>query len=112
MEPGRPVYQPALSNTLKSWSRVRHQDPEPIQTTSRCMSTTNVILLIFGIGTCARGVYALVTQDIIDENEHIVGRAAARHGAILIVLGLGIASHAIYEWPWVTALVTWLRQHE
>ena len=76
------------------------------------MSTTHVILLIFGLGTCARGVYALVTQDIVDENERIVGRAASRHGAILIVIGLVIASHAIYEWPWITAIVNWLRQHE
>jgi len=74
------------------------------------MSTVNVVLLIFGLGTCARGVYALVTQDVTDENERLIGRAAARHGAILVVIGLGLASHAIVEWPWITALVDWLRQ--
>ena len=57
-----------------------------------------------------RGVYALVTQDIVDENEKITGRAAAWHGAILIAIGLVIASHAIFEWPWITAFVDRLRQ--
>jgi hypothetical protein len=74
------------------------------------MSTADVVLLTFGLGTCARGVYALVTQDINDENERIVGRAAAWHGAILVVIGLGLASHAIFQWPWITALIDWLRQ--
>ncbi len=74
------------------------------------MDIVNVVLLLFGLGTCARGVYALVTQDVIDENERMIGRAAARHGAILVVIGLGLASHAIVEWPWITGLVNWLRQ--
>ena len=74
------------------------------------MSTVNVILLIFGLGTCARGVYALMTQDIRDENERLVGRAAVWHGAILVVIGLGLASHAIFQWPWITALINWMRQ--
>ena len=74
------------------------------------MNIVNGVLLIFGLGTCARGVYALVTRDIVDENERIVGRVAARHGAILIAIGLVVASHAIFEWPWITALVNWLRQ--
>jgi len=74
------------------------------------MDIVNVVLLLFGLGTCARGVYALVTQDVTDENERMTGRAAARHGAILVVIGLGLASHAIVEWPWITALVHWLRQ--
>ena len=73
------------------------------------MTTTNGVLLIFGLGTCLRGVYALVTQDIVDENEPMIGRAAVRHGAILVVIGLGIASHAIFEWPWINALVNWIR---
>ena len=74
------------------------------------MGIVNAVLLIFGLGTCARGVYALLTQDVIEDNERIVGRAAAWHGAILVVLGLGVASHAIFQWPWITALVEWLRQ--
>jgi hypothetical protein len=74
------------------------------------MSLVNAVLLIFGIGTCARGVYALVKQDIVDENERMIGRAAVRHGAILIVIGLTLASHAIFQWPWITALVSWLSQ--
>ena len=74
------------------------------------MSTVNVILLIFGLGTCARGVYALMTQDIRDENERLVGRAAVWHGAILVVIGLGLASHAIFQWSWLTALIDWMRQ--
>ena len=28
------------------------------------MSLVNAVLLIFGLGTCARGVYALVTQEL------------------------------------------------
>ena len=35
-----------------------------------------------------------------------------RAGAILIVIGLAIASHAIFEWRWVNALAEWLRRHE
>ncbi len=73
------------------------------------MGIVNVVLLLFGLGACARGVYALVTQDVTDENERLIGPAAARHGAILVVIGLGLASHAIVEWPWITALVNWLR---
>jgi hypothetical protein len=57
-----------------------------------------------------RGVYALVTQDITEDNEPMMGRAAARYGAILVAIGLAFASHAIFEWPWITALVNWLRQ--
>jgi hypothetical protein len=74
------------------------------------MSLVNGVLLIFGLGTCARGVYALVTQDVREDNERLVGRAAAWHGAILVVIGLGLASHAVVQWPWITALVDWLRQ--
>lgn len=76
------------------------------------MHPVNVVLLLFDLGTCARGAYALATQDIVDEGDRMVGGAAVRHGAILIVLGLGIASHPLYEWPWVTALVEWLRRME
>ena len=71
-----------------------------------------MILLVFGLGTFARGVYALMTQDIKEENEHMVGRAAIQHGVILVVIGLGIASHAILQWPWITSLVEWLPRHE
>ena len=74
------------------------------------MTIVNAVLLIFGLGTCARGIYALVTQDIVDESERMTGRTAARHGAILIVIGLVISSHAVFEWPWITGLVNWLRQ--
>jgi len=74
------------------------------------MSIVNVVLLIFGLGTCARGVYALVKQDVSEDNERIVGRAAARHGAILVAIGLAVASHAVFQWPWITALVDWVRQ--
>ena len=74
------------------------------------MGVVNIVLLIFGLGTFARGVYALVTEDVTDEGERIVGRAAAWHGAILVVIGLGLASHAIFEWRWITALVDWLRR--
>jgi hypothetical protein len=74
------------------------------------MNIVNAVLLVFGIGTCVRGVYALVTQDIVDEGEPMVGRAAARHGAILVVIGLVVASHAVFGWHWLTALVEWIRQ--
>lgn len=74
------------------------------------MSIVDVVLLIFGFGACARGVYALVTQDVNEDNERMVGRAAVWHGAILVVIGLGLASHAVFHWPWITALVDWLRQ--
>jgi hypothetical protein len=53
-----------------------------------------------------------MTQDVTEDNERIVGRAAVGHGAILIVIGLGIASHAIFEWRWITSLVDRLRQLE
>jgi hypothetical protein len=53
-----------------------------------------------------------MTQDIRDENEHMVGRAAIQHGAILVVIGLGIASHAVFQWPWINSLVEWLQRHE
>ena len=76
------------------------------------MGVVNAVLLIFGLGTCARGVYALVTQDVNEDNERLVGPAAARHGAILVVIGLVVASHAIFEWPWITALVNWVRRLE
>ena len=76
------------------------------------MGTVNALLLIFGLGTVARGVYALVAQDITDENERIVGRAAVWHGAILVVIGVVVASHALFEWPWITALVEWMRRLE
>ena len=74
------------------------------------MNIVNVVLLIFGLGTCARGVYALVKQDVNEDNERMMGRAAVRHGAILVVIGLGLASHAIFQWRWITALVEWLHQ--
>ena len=74
------------------------------------MGIVNAVLLIFGIGTCARGVYALATRDIIDEGAPMVGRAAAWHGAILVVIGLVLVSHAIFEWGWLTALVEWIQQ--
>lgn len=32
------------------------------------MSPTNVVLLLFGLGTCARGVYSLVVQDVEEDN--------------------------------------------
>lgn len=70
----------------------------------------NVVLLVFGLGTCARGVYSLVRQDVTEDNERMVGRAAVWHGAILVVIGLGLASHAIFEWPWITALVDWIHR--
>jgi hypothetical protein len=76
------------------------------------MNIVSGVLLILGIGTCARGVYALVKRDIVDEGEPMVGPAAARHGAILVVIGLVVASNAIFEWPWLTALVGWVRQLE
>ena len=76
------------------------------------MSIVNVVLLLFGLGTCARGAYALITQDVTDENERMIGQAAARHGVMLVAIGAGLASHAIFEWPWITALVNWLRQME
>ena len=76
------------------------------------MSATNIVLLLFGLGTFARGVYSLVTQDVEEDNERMVGRVAIRHGLILIVIGLGIASHAIFEWRWVNDLVHWLRRLE
>ena len=37
------------------------------------MTATNIVLLVLGLGTCARGVYALATQDI--EEERANGRA-------------------------------------
>ena len=74
------------------------------------MSLVDVVLLIFGLGTCARGVYALITRDVTEENERLVGRSASWHGAILVVIGLGLASHAIFQWSWITALVDRIRQ--
>jgi hypothetical protein len=76
------------------------------------VSAVNVILLVFGLGTSARGVYALMTQDVKEDNERMVGRAAIQHGAILVVIGLGIASHAVVQWPWINSLVDWLHRHE
>ena len=76
------------------------------------MNIVNGVLFIFGLGTFTRGVYALVTQDVIEDNERMLGRPAVWHGAILVVIGLGFASHAIFEWPWVNALVNWIRQLE
>ena len=76
------------------------------------MDIVDVVLLVFGLGTCARGVYALVTRDVKEDNERIVGQAAAWHGAILMVIGVGVVSHAIFHWPWITALVEWLRRLE
>ncbi len=77
------------------------------------MSATNIVLLVFGLGTFARGVYSvLVTEDVEEDNERMVGKVAIRHGLILIVIGLGIASHAIFEWRWVNDLVHWLRRLE
>jgi len=76
------------------------------------VSPVNVILLVFGLGTLARGVYSLTTQDVTEDNEHMVGRAAVQHGAVLVVIGLGIVSHAIFQWPWINSLVDWLHRHE
>jgi sulfite exporter TauE/SafE len=76
------------------------------------VSTVNMILLVFGLGTFARGLYALVTQDVEEDNEHMVGRAAVQHGVVLVVIGLGIASHAIVQWSWINSLVAWLHRHE
>jgi hypothetical protein len=76
------------------------------------MNAINIILLVFGLGTCARGIYSVVVQDVEEDAERLVGRAATRHGLILIVIGLACVSHAIFEWPWVNALVDWLRRHE
>ena len=76
------------------------------------MSGTKIVFLVFGLGTFARGVYSLVTQDVEEDNERMVGRVAIRHGLILIVIGLAIASHAIFEWRWVNDLVDWLRRLE
>jgi hypothetical protein len=76
------------------------------------VSAVNVILLVFGLGTLARGVYALMTQDMTEDNEHMLGRAAVQHGLVLVVMGLGIASHAIFQWPWINSLVDWMHRHE
>lgn len=72
------------------------------------MTIVQSALLLLGMGTCARGIYALTTQDVVEDGEHMTGGPAVRFGAILIVIGLGIVSHAIYEWPWITSLVRWL----
>ena len=74
------------------------------------MTIVDLVLLIFGLGTFGRGVYSLLKQDVVEDNERMTGLAAARHGAILIVIGLTLASHAIFHWPWITALVEWVRQ--
>lgn len=73
------------------------------------MTIVQSALLVLGMATCARGVYALATRDIIEENDHMTGGRAARFGAIMIAIGLGIVSHAVYQWPWVTSAVEWLR---
>src|SRR4030095_7940075 len=49
--------------------------PHPLS----AVSTLNVMLLVFGLGTLARGIYALTTQDVTEDNEHMVGRAAIQH---------------------------------
>ena len=72
------------------------------------MSMTYVVLLIFGIGTALRGAYAVAVQDVTDEEERMTGRHAICYGVVLVVLGLAICSHAVFEWPWVTAIVRWL----
>ena len=69
------------------------------------MTIVDLVLLIFGLGTFARGVYALLKQAIVEDNEPMTGAAAARFGAILIVIGLTLASHAIFHWRWITSLV-------
>jgi hypothetical protein len=74
------------------------------------MSAVNFALLMLGLGTCARGVYALVAKDVEEDNERMVGSAATRHGVILIAIGLGIASHALFEWRWINMLVAWLHR--
>jgi hypothetical protein len=51
-----------------------------------------------------------VTPTSREDNERLVGRTAAWHGAILVVIGLVVASHAVVGWPWVTAVVDWLRR--
>lgn len=76
------------------------------------MSPTNVVLLLFGLGTCARGVYSVVVQDVEEDNERMIGAAAMRHGLVLVVIGLAIVSHAIFEWQWVNDFVHWLRRME
>lgn len=73
------------------------------------MTIVQSALLVLGMGACARGIYALATQDVVEDNEHMTGGRAARFGAIMVVIGLGIVSHAIYQWPWVTSIVEWLR---
>lgn len=40
---------------------------------SHTVSATNVVLLVFGLGTFARGVCSLVTQDVEEDNERMVG---------------------------------------
>ncbi len=76
------------------------------------MNPIFLTLFIFGTLVLLRGVYALVAQDVTDDNEHLTGRAAVRHGAILIVLGLAIDGYAIFQWPFVTRAVWWLHSLE
>jgi hypothetical protein len=72
------------------------------------MSSVQAILLIFGLGTVLRGVYALVTSNVVEDGEDLEGPAAARFGLILVVIGLGTASHALFDWPWVNVVVGWI----
>ena len=76
------------------------------------MTIVDVVLLVFGLGTFGRGVYALLKQDVVEDNERMTGLTAARHGVILIVIGLTLASHAIFHWSWITALVESVSQLE
>ena len=73
------------------------------------MTLTNIVLLLFGTAIVLRGAYGVIAQDIADEGERMTGHQAVRHGVVLIVLGAAIASHALFEWPWVNAAVRWMQ---
>ncbi len=76
------------------------------------MNPNFTILLIFGLGLTLRGLYALATQDVIDNGEggdgRMVGSEAVRYGITLVAIGATISSYAVFQWSWITALVFWI----
>jgi len=76
------------------------------------MTPTFTILLLFGTGVILRGFYAIIAQDVTDNGEggdgRMVGRAAVNYGYALVAIGAVIDAYAIFQWPWVTAIFTWI----
>ncbi len=77
------------------------------------MEPTYFVLLLFGVAVVLRGGYAVIAQDVVDRDGpgdgRMVSGEAIRYGLMLIAIGTTVASHAIFKWPWVTAIVAWMQ---